>query len=359
MRAKRKRKSLILKNFYGSIIVTVVALIIAYIYGGFNAVFITTILAILEISLSFDNAIVNARILEKMSKVWQEVFLTVGILIAVVGMRFIFPLVVVSVTADMSPMKALHLALAKGNPETPGTYGYILQASHPSIAAFGGLFLLMLALNFFFNEMEHHWLKLPEKMLYKVGQLPLASALISLIALVITAEFFAENPYTVLLSGVFGIITFLLVDGLGQVMSNHGALAEAEHQTGKKIHTATKLTGKAAFVMFLYLEVIDASFSFDGVIGAFAITADPIIIMLGLGLIGAMFVRSLTVFFVEKGTLDELVYIEHGAHWAILALAILLLLSIHIEINDVITGVLGGIIILLSFVSSIIYNRNH
>ncbi|PCR99518.1 DUF475 domain-containing protein [Lactococcus fujiensis] len=349
-----------MKIFYGSIVVTLGALIFAYFYGGFSAVILTSILAILEISLSFDNAIVNARILEKMSKAWQEVFLTVGILIAVVGMRFIFPLVVVSISANMSPMNALHLALAKGNPEIPGTYGYILHGAHPSIAAFGGLFLLMLALTFFFSEMEHHWLKLPEKLLYKVGQIPLASALISLVVLVFTTELTSKNPHTVLLSGVLGIITFLLVDGLGQLMSRHGALAEvSDEKINQKGYKPKQVTGKAAFVLFLYLEVIDASFSFDGVIGAFAITADPIIIMLGLGLIGAMFVRSLTVFFVEKGTLDELIYIEHGAHWAIMALAVLLLFSINFEISDVITGVLGGIIILLSFASSVIYNRNH
>ncbi|WP_442773603.1 DUF475 domain-containing protein [Lactococcus hircilactis] len=350
-----------MKNFYGSIIVTVLALGFAFFYGGFNAVFVTAILAILEISLSFDNAIVNARILEKMSKAWQEIFLTVGILIAVVGMRFIFPLIVVSISAQTSPMSALHLALEKGNPDIPGTYGYILHAAHPSIAAFGGLFLLMLALSFFFEDLEYHWLKFPEKMLYSLGRLPLASALISLIVLVLTSEFLAKNAHTVLFSGVLGIITFLIVDGLGKLMSQHNTLAEVQKGTGtnQAQNSLTKVSGKAAFVLFLYLEVIDASFSFDGVMGAFAITADPIIIMLGLGLVGAMFVRSLTVFFVKKGTLNDLIYIEHGAHWAILSLAVLLLLSIRFEINDVVTGVLGGVLILLSFVSSVLYNRSH
>ena len=91
-----------------------------------------------------------------------------------------------------------------------------------------------------------------------------------------------------------------------------------------------KATGKAGFFLFLYLEVLDASFSFDGVIGAFAITTDPILIALGLGLIGAMFVRSLTVFLVRKGTLADYVYLEHGAHWAIGALAVILLVGIGV-----------------------------
>nr|WP_259293239.1 DUF475 domain-containing protein [Lactococcus cremoris] len=116
---------------------------------------------------------------------------------------------------------------------------------------------------------------------------------------------------------------------------------------------------KKAFVLFLYLEMIDASFSFDGAIGAFAITSDPIVIMLGLGLIGAMFVRSLTVYLVEKGTLNDFVYLDHGAHWAILVLSVLLLISINVEIPEIITGLIGAILIGASFLSSVLYNRKH
>ena len=102
--------------------------------------------------------------------------------------------------------------------------------------------------------------------------------------------------------------------------------------------------------------MLDASFSFDGVIGAFAITSDPIIIALGLGLIGAMHVRSLTIFFVRKGTLQD--YLEHGAHWVIGALAaILLFISIGVHINEIITGLLGVAFIGAAFISSIIRNR--
>lgn len=92
--------------------------------------------------------------------------------------------------------------------------------------------------------------------------------------------------------------------------------------------------------------MLDASFSFDGVIGAFAITADPIIIALGLGLIGAMFVRSLTVYLVRKGTLSEYVYLEHGAHWAIGALAFILLYSIGTHVPEIITGLIGVALII-------------
>lgn len=339
-----------MKIFRGSIIVSLIALIIAFIYGGWNGLFITLILAVLEISLSMDNAIVNARILERMSPAWQKTFLTLGVLIAVVGMRLVFPLLIVGVCAQIDPISALRLALEKGNPSTAGTYGYILHHAHPQIAAFGGMFLLMLALGFFFDERAHTWLKLPEKFLQKIGHFPAANAIISIIILLITSEFIAKDSHAVLFAGILGILTFMLVDGFGETMSHSKAATSTDFVVA---------TGKAGLALFLYLEVIDASFSFDGVIGAFAITADPIIILLGLGVIGAMFVRSLTLYLVQKGTLNDLVYLEHGAHWAILTLAFLILVSIKWEIGEVVTGLTGAILIILSFVSSVIYNRNH
>ncbi|MDN5861400.1 MAG: DUF475 domain-containing protein, partial [Pseudonocardia sp.] len=96
---------------------------------------------------------------------------------------------------------------------------------------------------------------------------------------------------------------------------------------------------------------------FDGVIGAFAITTDPILIALGLGLIGAMFVRSLTVYLVRKGTLADYVYLEHGAHWAIGALAVILLVGIGYHVNEIITGLIGVGFIGAAFLSSVLRNR--
>lgn len=350
-----------MKLFRGAIFVSILALIIAYIYGGMTALVLAAILGVMEISLSFDNAIVNARILERMSYKWREVFLTVGMLIAVLGMRFLFPLLVVSVSAHLNPIDALMLAMAKGDPSHPGTYAYILNHAHPMIAAFGGMFLLMLALDFFFDFQAVHWLGFPEKILRKIGRFPAATSLCSLILLLILSHFVAKDSFLVLFSGLIGIVLYLAVQGLGHLMAQHGTLAEVEEELensdSKQSTPPVLLAGKAAFGLFLYLEMIDASFSFDGAIGAFAITPDPIIIMLGLGFIGAMFVRSLTIFLVEKGTLNELIYLEHGAHWAILILAILLLLSIAIEIPEIITGVLGAIIIGCSLISSLFYNR--
>ena len=109
---------MILKTFGWSFGVTAVALVGAWFIGGPSAFILVAILSVLEISLSFDNAVVNATILERMSPKWQKLFLTVGILIAVFGMRLLFPLVIVAVTAHLGPIEAVQLAL-EGGASTP------------------------------------------------------------------------------------------------------------------------------------------------------------------------------------------------------------------------------------------------
>jgi hypothetical protein len=357
------------KTFAGSIGLTIIGLVIALIYAGPTGLAIAAILGVLEISLSFDNAVVNAGVLKTMNPFWQKIFLTVGIVIAVFGMRLAFPLIIVGITAKLSPAEAIRLALDKGDPKTAGSYGYLLHAAHPAIAAFGGVFLLMLFLDFIFEEREITWLSWLERPLARIGKLDQLSVVISLIAVSLAAYQFAPHGKisTVLLSGALGLVTYVLVNGLGELF----AAAEDDLDTdlaedgtepavaaGRRGNSTVLLkAGKAAFFSFLYLEVLDASFSFDGVIGAFAITADPIIIAIGLGLIGAPFIRSLTVFLVRQGTLDDYVYLEHGAQWAIGALAVLLLFTIRYEIPEVVTGLIGIGFIGAALISSIVRNR--
>lgn len=350
-----------LKTFGWSFAVTAAALFIAIAYGGPQALILCLILGILEVSLSFDNAVVNARILERMNPFWQKMFLSVGIIIAVFGMRILFPLLIVGITAKLNPVEAVNLALQKGDPHTPGTYGYLLHEAHPQIAAFGGLFLLMLFLDFIFEDRDIKWIKALEIPLAKLGKLEGASMVVGLAALAIAGLLSGEEQGIVLLAGLMGMITYLLVNGLGNLFDvdeDHDVDfddASAVARTGPS--GPAKVAGKAAFMLFLYLEVIDASFSFDGVIGAFAITADPIIIALGLGLIGAMFVRSLTVYLVRQGTLDEFEYLDHGAHWAIGALAIILLVTISVPVNEVVTGLIGVVFIAAAFAGSVWRNK--
>jgi uncharacterized protein len=353
-----------LRIFGWSYAVTAVSLVVALLYGGWEALILCAVLGILEVSLSFDNAVVNATVLERMSAFWQRIFLTIGILIAVFGMRLVFPLLIVGITADLDPIEAVTLALERRPDDDPTSYAYLLNEAYPQIAAFGGMFLLMLFLDWVFTEREHKWLTWLERPLARIGQLNRLSVVIAVVALVLLATFLAEDPAVVLIAGALGLITYLAVNGLGDFFEQAGHKqleeideADAAPVGGSGPSQLAKATGKAGFFLFLYLEVLDAAFSFDGVIGAFAITTDPIIIALGLGLIGAMFVRSLTVFLVRKGTLADYVYLEHGAHWAIGALAAILLIGIGYHVNEVVTGLVGVAFILAALVSSIVRNR--
>ncbi|WP_157113117.1 DUF475 domain-containing protein, partial [Nocardia speluncae] len=219
------------------------------------------------------------------------------------------------------------------------SYETLLTDAHPQIAAFGGMFLAMLFLNFILAERELTWLTWLERPLAKVGKLDMAAVVVAGIGLILVAEFLAEDDdrSTVLLAGLIGMVVYIAVNGLGNMFH----VEEHAEEAAGGPSTLAKATGKAGFFLFLYLEVLDASFSFDGVIGAFAITSDPIIIALGLGLIGAMFVRSITIYLVRKGTLSEYIYLEHGAHWAIGALALILMVSIGVHVNELITGLIG------------------
>ncbi|MFD4141630.1 MULTISPECIES: DUF475 domain-containing protein [unclassified Streptomyces] len=360
---------MVLKTFGWSFAVTALGLVAAVFYGGWTAFGLVAILSVLEISLSFDNAVVNAGVLKKMSEFWQKIFLTIGILIAVFGMRLVFPVVIVSITASLGPIEAIDLALNDHE-----KYEQLVTDAHPAIASFGGIFLLMIFLDFIFEDRDIKWLGWLERPLAKLGKIDMLSACIALIVLLVTSMTFAVHAHqyggvhtdksaTVLLSGVAGLITYMIVGGLSGYFENkleeeeereHEAEEEAR-KAGKPV-SAVKLVGKAAFFMFMYLEVLDASFSFDGVIGAFAVSNDPVVIALGLG-IGAMYVRSLTVYLVRQGTLDDYVYLEHGAHYAIGALAVILLITIQYEIPEVVTGLIGVALIAWSFWSSVRRNK--
>ncbi|MFI8346277.1 DUF475 domain-containing protein [Streptomyces sp. NPDC085596] len=360
---------MLLKTFGWSFAITVLGLVAAVFYGGWKAFGIVAILSILEISLSFDNAVVNAGILKKMNAFWQKIFLTIGVLIAVFGMRLVFPVVIVAVSAKMGPIEAVNLAL-----NNKDRYQELVTDAHPSIAAFGGMFLLMIFLDFIFEDRDIQWLRWIERPLAKLGKVDMLSVCIALIVLLITSFTFATHAHqhggahvdkaqTVLIAGIAGLITYMVVGGLsGYFEDKLEAEEEREHEAEEeaarsgKPRSAVKLAGQAAFFMFLYLEVLDASFSFDGVIGAFAITNDIVLMALGLG-IGAMYVRSLTVYLVRQGTLDDYVYLEHGAHYAIGALAVILMVTIRYEINEVVTGLVGVVLIAWSFWSSVRRNR--
>lgn len=339
------------KYFFGSFVVTFVGLLagagVGYYYGGtiqaaLSALFLAFILSILEVSLSFDNAVVNATVLKKMTPLWQRRFLTWGILVAVFGMRIVFPLAVVSLVASLNPWDALVMAATN-----PQRYEEIMLSSHVVLAGFGGAFLLMVGLSYFFDhEKDVHWVHAIEAPLAKIGKVETIEIAISLLTFYFLSRLLPDpsDQVSFLVSGIFGLITFVIVDGIS-------AFLQLPSEEGIDIE-------KASVAMFVYLEVLDASFSFDGVVGAFALTNNLFIIAIGLG-IGAMFVRSMTIYLVEKETLAQFRYLEHGAFYAIGALAVLMLLGAFFHIPEVFTGLIGAAFIGLSLWSSIRYRRKH
>jgi len=356
----------VLALFRLPIAVTIIGITAAGLIGGAQIAGIVAILAILEISLSFDNAVVNATVLQRMNPYWQRIFLTVGVLIAVFGMRLLFPLIVVTIAGHISPISALNLAL-----HHPHQYAVKLAQAHPAIGAFGGVFLLMIFLDFLFEDQEIKWLVPIERQLAKIGKLDQSSVIIALLFLIIAATTFArQDAIKVLLSGAAGLATYLAVSSLSSLFEADEANVLDEAEAGATEGTerdadaasgATRVRmppnlAKLGLFTFLYLEVLDASFSFDGVVGAFAITDMIFVIALGLG-IGACYIRALTVYLVRKGTLAEYVYLEHGAHWAIGALAVLLFITIRQNVPELVTGLIGVGFIAAALVSSIVRNR--
>jgi uncharacterized protein len=307
--------------------------------GTVAVFFICAVLAVLEISLSFDNAIVNANKLKDMTPVWQHRFLTWGIIIAVFGMRIVFPLLIVVIAANIGPIEAVILAAAR-----PEEYARIMNEAHLPIAAFGGTFLMMVGLSYFFDkEKDVHWIAWLERKMARVATVRgIEIAFVLSLILGFSALLGGEEANVFIHAGIYGLLTFLLVEIVG-------GLLDATQQT-------MSAAAKGGFGAFLYLEVLDASFSFDGVIGAFALTQNLFIIAIGLG-IGAMYVRSMTIMLVDKGTLSAYRYLEHGAFYAILILSVVMYFQTLVHIPEVITGLGGAGLIGLSFWSSICHNR--
>jgi hypothetical protein len=295
------------------------------------------ILAALEITFSFDNAVVNAKILQRMSRFWQTVFMTVGIAIAVFGVRIVLPILMVAFTAHLGAGEVYKLAT-----NDPTKYSEHLLTAHPLIAGFGGMFLLMIFLDFILQDRKIKWLKRTEEILAKFGRLEGIAVLSSLIILLTVSYRFAHGheQAEVMTAGLIGIITYLAINSLDTLFS-HGKL---EAKTAQQ-------TFKAGLVGFLYLELIDASFSLDGVIGAFAITNKVLLIAAGL-CIGALYVRAMTVHMLRRGMLAKYRYMEHGAHYAIGILALLMLASIRYHIPDFVAGLTGIIFISTAILQS-------
>ena len=312
-------------TFKWPLVVTLLASITGYFVGGWAGLYTVLILGILETTLSVDNAVVNAVQLQHMTPVWQKLFITVGVLIAVFGMRLLFPILVVVCTTDLGFFQVVTLAL-----NDHAQYAIDLAAAHNRIAGFGGAFLAMIAADYFFGEeRDTYFIPAIEAPLAKLGQMctvkgvNILNVVVPFIA--VSALYFFTNDTAELTACFLGIIAYLAVDILGTMLGSGNAGTTAV---------------KSGIIGFLYLELLDASFSFDGVMGAFTISNDVIIIALGLG-IGAMFVRTLTLLVVNNNVLNEYEYLEAGAMYAIASLAITTLIGTVLHIPDIITGTTG------------------
>jgi uncharacterized protein len=310
--------------------------------GTMQLLWIVAVLSVLEISLSFDNAVVNASVLKEMDEVWQRRFLLWGIAFAVFGMRIVFPLAIVAIAADLGPIDAVRLSLTN-----PAEYERIVSEANVGIAGFGGAFLAMVGLKFFFNaDKEVHWIGMVERKLAAVSAVKAVEiALLLLLLWAISTLLPTEDALTFILAGILGIVTFISVEAINTALEIHD---ERRRLAGAAVRSG--LGG------FLYLNVLDASFSFDGVIGAFALSNNMVVIALGLS-IGAIFVRSMTIHLVRRGTLAQYAYLEHGAFWAIIALGAIMLFGAVHHVPEAITGLIGAVLIGLSFWWSVRHNR--
>ncbi len=331
-----------LRIFWLSSLITIALGVWMLTHGGLIGLWLFAILVILEVTFSFDNAVINSRVLVRMSPFWQKLFLTVGIFIAVFVVRFLLPIFIVMITSGHNFMDVVHLALNE-----PKEYGETLHAAAPTIDAFGGTFLVMIGISYFMNRQKDiHWLGRIEKHLAKAGNYENFKVFVMLsVAMLLYFTVDDIHKTTVLVASIIGTL-------LHMGLETFGAFFEKRQKD-----SATKLVGLAAFGSFMYLEVLDASFSLDGVIGAFAITNDIMLIIAGLGA-GAIWVRSLTVYLMKSGTLGKYRYLEHGAHWAILALGLVMLIKLyHISPPEWFTGSLGLIVISIAVISSILESR--
>jgi hypothetical protein len=302
---------------------------------GLAALFTVLVLTLLEVTFSADNAVINSRVVGTMSSFWQKLFLTIGIFTAVFIVRFLLPILIVMITSGLGFGEVFNLIS-----NNPKGYAEHLHEAEPLINAFGGTFLILIALSFFMDHKKQvHWIQRIERHLAQLGQYENLTTLIMLVAL--TTIFFTVDPAhhtAILMAAIIAMILHVGLDLLGTIMTHHQ----------KKKSDIKQKTGLVALSAFIYLEILDASFSLDGVIGAFAMTSDVIRIMAGLGA-GALWVRAMTIHLVQNNTLARFKFLEHGAHWAIAFLGGVMLAKLYgVELSEWVIGSMGLILIGLS-----------
>lgn len=286
-------------------------------------------LCLFEVISSIDNAIINAEVLTTMRPRARRWFLLYGILIAVFLIRGLLPwLIVWFATPGLGPIGAFTAAFSSD----PSVHESV-EASAPLLLAGGGTFLVFLFFHWLFLEDKHYGL-IGEKFFYMNGVW--FYAVVSIILCVVTWLALKVDP----------IMAFGAVIGSTVFFITHGFKQNAELSEQRLIGS-----GMSDISKILYLEVIDMTFSIDGVLGAFAFTLSVPLILFGNGL-GALVVRWLTVSNIKK--IKRYVFLKNGAMYSILFLGVIMLLdSFGFEIKNWVSPLITFAIVAYFFIKSL------
>ncbi len=286
-------------------------------------------LVVFEVVNSIDNAVVNATVLKTMSMLWRKRFLFIGIITSVFLVRFLLPLAIVGISVPNISLQEMFLAFS-GQSDIAAR---AIELQKPVILAFGGIFLLFLYLHWLFLEKKdplfiERFLK--EK--HGVWFFAIASVLLVLIM------YLARANSSMMLAAAIGSAAFFIVYGLKET---------AEKNEANLVAGGSGLSNLSKFV---YLEVLDTTFSFDGVVGAFAFTINLLLILIGLG-IGAIVVRELTIKGIDS--ISKYKYLKNGALTSIGFLGIFMLIeSFTIELPAYIPTLITFLVIGVAFYQS-------
>jgi hypothetical protein len=269
----------------------------------FSIILIVVGLILFETIISVDNAVINAEVLSTMSARARRWFLIYGLIIAVFAVRGLLPwLIVWAANPSLGPVKALTSTFS----EDPNI-AKVIEESSPFLLIGGGVFLIFLFFHWLFIEAKNYGLR-GERFFHRHGVW--FFAVVSILLTVITWFAINEHPFMAF-GAVVGSTAFFIVHGFKQ----NAEVREKELMGESSMSDWSKI---------LYLEVIDATFSIDGVIGAFAFTLSVPLIIIGNG-IGAFVVRELTIRNIE--TVKRLIYLKNGAMYSIFFLGIIMVLD--------------------------------
>jgi hypothetical protein len=269
----------------------------------FSMLLIVVGLILFETISSIDNAVINAEVLSTMSKRARRWFLIYGLFIAVFAVRGMLPWLIIWMTNPALGPVGAFTATFSDNPDIAKA----IEESSPFLLVGGGVFLIFLFFHWLFIETKNYGLR-GERFFHKHGVW--FFAVVSIILTVIVWLALLKNPFMAL-GAVVGSTAFFITHGFKQNAELHEKklLGEGNMSDWSKI---------------LYLEVIDATFSIDGVVGAFAFTLSVPLILIGNG-IGAFVVRELTLKNIEN--VKRYIYLKNGAMYSIFFLGIIMILD--------------------------------